>query len=95
MPAQLQDALNLTPEQRKQLADLQTEVDAKLAKILTDEQKARVAEMRARRAGGGGGPGGGPGGGGPGGGGRNGGGGGGGGRGDAGGPGRPGGGGDR
>jgi hypothetical protein len=46
--------LNLTADQTKQLDDLQKEVDEKLAKILTDDQKKQLQEMRNR-----GGPGGG------------------------------------
>jgi len=46
--AQLQDALNLTDDQRKQLADLQKEVDGKLAKILTDEQKEKVKAFQSK-----------------------------------------------
>lgn len=61
LPPMLQDALNLTADQKKQLADLQKEVDTKLAKILTQEQLTQMKQMRQR------GPGGGPGGGGPGG----------------------------
>lgn len=70
LPPMLQDALNLTPDQKKQLADLQKEVDTKLANILTPEQQTQLKQMRQRGPGGGGGSGGGgPGGGGPGGGG--------------------------
>jgi len=61
----LREMLNLTADQTKQLDDLQKEVDQKLAKILTDDQKRQLREMRNRgpgRAGGRGpgGPGGGP-----------------------------------
>jgi hypothetical protein len=42
----LQDVLNLTDAQKKQLAELQKEVDGKLDAILTDDQKARVKAMR-------------------------------------------------
>jgi hypothetical protein len=42
----LQDALKLTDEQKKQLDELQKEVDGKLAKILTDEQKKQLKEMK-------------------------------------------------
>jgi EF hand len=45
LPSFLQDALNLTADQRKQLADLQKDVDARLATILTDEQRAQLREM--------------------------------------------------
>jgi hypothetical protein len=58
LPAFLQDQLNLTDAQKKQVADLQKDVDDKLDKILTAEQKARLKEMRDRGPGGGRGPGG-------------------------------------
>jgi EF hand len=44
-----QDALNLTDAQRKQLADLQKDVDAKLDKILTAEQKTHLKEMSTQK----------------------------------------------
>src|SRR5262245_48682586 len=50
LPGVLQDQLNLTPEQKKQLEELQKEVDAKLAKILTAEQKKTMQEMQDRFA---------------------------------------------
>ena len=52
LPPFLQDALNLTDAQRKQLEELQKEVDAKLAKILTDAQRQQFREMRERGPGG-------------------------------------------
>jgi hypothetical protein len=53
--------LRPTPEQRTQLTDLQKTVDAKLDKVLTEDQKAQLKQMRADFARGGpGGPGGGP-----------------------------------
>ena len=42
----MQDALQLTDEQKKQLADLQKEIDAKLEKLLTEEQRKQFKEMR-------------------------------------------------
>src|SRR5438105_2525161 len=48
LPPPLQEQLNLTAEQKKQVADLQKEVDTKLAKILTDAQKRQLREMRGR-----------------------------------------------
>jgi hypothetical protein len=66
MPPFMRDQLKITPEQQKQLDDLQKETDEKLDKILTDEQKKQLKEMRERRPGGPGfgpppgGPGGGP-----------------------------------
>jgi Spy/CpxP family protein refolding chaperone len=63
MPAFLQDVLGLTAEQKKQLEVLQKEVDDKLAKILTEEQKKQLKEMpQGFGRGGFGGPPGGPGG---------------------------------
>jgi hypothetical protein len=60
LPARLQDELNLSDDQKKQIAELQKEVDAKLAKILTAEQLTQMKQMRGRGrgAGGPGGPGG-------------------------------------
>jgi hypothetical protein len=55
----LRDMLKLTEDQKKQLDTLQNEVDAKLSKILTDDQKKQLKEMRGP---GGFGPPGGPGG---------------------------------
>jgi spore coat protein H len=60
-PAMLQEALNFTDAQKKQLAGVQKEVDAKLDKILTADQKAQLKQMREGGPGGGfRGPGGGP-----------------------------------
>jgi hypothetical protein len=62
LPGFLQEALKLTAGQKKQLDELQKEVDAKLGKILTDEQRTQLKEMRPGRGPGGpsgpGGPGG-------------------------------------
>ena len=44
MPPFLRDRLELTAEQKKQVDELQKEVDAKLAKLLTDEQKKELKE---------------------------------------------------
>jgi hypothetical protein len=55
LPRPLQERLNLSEKQKKQLDALQKEVDSKLAKILTNEQRKQLAEMRGR-----GGPGGPP-----------------------------------
>jgi hypothetical protein len=52
LPTFLQDRLKLTAAQKKELAALQKQVDAKLAKILTDEQKKQLKEMRDRGPGG-------------------------------------------
>jgi Spy/CpxP family protein refolding chaperone len=58
MPTFLQDRLNLTAEQKKQLEELQKDVETRLAKILTDEQKKQLKEMQERGPGGFGPPGG-------------------------------------
>lgn len=55
LPAFMMDQLQLTDEQRQQIAELQKQVDARLAEILTDEQEQMLLQ----------GPQGGPGGGGP------------------------------
>ncbi len=74
LPTFLQEQLNLTADQKKQLDALQKEFDTKLDKLLTDEQKKQLKDARENGPGGRGGPGGpgggrgGPGGGGPGGG---------------------------
>src|SRR5205085_613218 len=39
LPSGVQDSLKLTAEQKKKLEDLQKEVDERLGKILTEEQK--------------------------------------------------------
>jgi EF hand len=78
LSAMVQQRLGLSTEQKDQITALQAEVDAKLAKILNEEQKSQLKQMRERGPGGpgggprrggpgGGGPGGGPPGGGPGG----------------------------
>jgi hypothetical protein len=51
MPRPLQDALRLSPEQRKKFAELQKEIDRKVQEILTDEQKAQLERMRRIRPG--------------------------------------------
>jgi hypothetical protein len=53
LPPFVREGLELTADQTKQLDDLQKEVDARLAKILTDEQKQRLHEMQSRGPGGG------------------------------------------
>ncbi|HKA06119.1 MAG TPA: hypothetical protein VKD71_02595 [Gemmataceae bacterium] len=52
LPTFMQDALKLSDEQKKKVDELQKEVDDKLAKILTDEQKKQLKEMRERGPGG-------------------------------------------
>lgn len=59
MTTNVQTTLKLTDEQKKQVDDLQKEVDAKLAKILTEEQQKQLKEMGERGGGGFGGFGGG------------------------------------
>ncbi|MBX9625025.1 MAG: EF-hand domain-containing protein, partial [Gemmataceae bacterium] len=46
MPPFLREALKLSDEQKKQLDDLQKEVDTKLGKILTDDQKKQLDDMK-------------------------------------------------
>jgi hypothetical protein len=63
LPRFLRERLELSAVQEKQIEDLQKDVDARLEKILTAEQRAQLKEMRSRRPGGFGPPGfGGPGG---------------------------------
>jgi hypothetical protein len=56
LPPMLQDRLGLSDKQKEELAALQKEVDAKLAKILTADQKRDLDELRNRGPGGRGGP---------------------------------------
>ncbi|HEX4592496.1 MAG TPA: CotH kinase family protein, partial [Gemmataceae bacterium] len=46
LPAFLQEMVAVTDAQKKQLADVQKEVDAKLDRILTADQKAQLKRMR-------------------------------------------------
>jgi EF hand len=46
LPPFVQDMLNLTGDQRKQLDTLQKEVDTRLGKILTEEQRTQLKEMQ-------------------------------------------------
>lgn len=48
LPGVTQQQLKLTPEQRKELEKLQKEIDAKLDKLLTEEQRKQLREMRER-----------------------------------------------
>jgi hypothetical protein len=52
LPIFVQDQLNLSADQRKQLDTLQKEVDTRLGKILTDDQRAQLKEMQERGPGG-------------------------------------------
>lgn len=57
MTGGVQDQLKLTDEQKKQVAEIQKEIDEKLAKVLNDSQQKQLKEMReavARAAGQGG-----------------------------------------
>ena len=56
------DKLNLTDDQKKQLADLEADTKAKLEKILTADQLKAMQDARPPRRGGQGGQGGAPGG---------------------------------
>jgi hypothetical protein len=62
LPPFVANQLELTEEQRKAVAELQKEVDARMSKILTPEQKKLLEKMPGPGAGGRGGPGGFPGG---------------------------------
>jgi hypothetical protein len=46
LPSFVQERLNLTADQKRQVRELQDYVDGKLAKILTAEQKKQLKEMR-------------------------------------------------
>jgi hypothetical protein len=52
LPAFLHQRLELTPDQEKQIAQLQKDVDARLEKILSAEQNKQLKEMRERGPGG-------------------------------------------
>jgi hypothetical protein len=67
LPPPMQEMLRLSDEQKKKLAELQKEVDGRLEKLLTEEQRKQLKEMRERGPAGFGPPGFGPPGGGPGG----------------------------
>jgi hypothetical protein len=60
LPTMVQQRLRLSPEQKAQLASIQKEVDEKLEKILNEDQKKQLQEMRQRGPGGFGPRGGGP-----------------------------------
>jgi hypothetical protein len=51
MPGPVQDRLKLTPEQRRRMAQLQKEVEAKMREILTEEQFAQWKKIREGGAG--------------------------------------------
>jgi Spy/CpxP family protein refolding chaperone len=48
LPGFLQERLKLTDEQKKQVEELQKDVDTRLDKILTEDQKKELKEMRER-----------------------------------------------
>lgn len=52
LPPFLQDELNLTDAQRRELRELQRDVDARLARILTGDQQRQLRQMRDRGPGG-------------------------------------------
>ena len=52
LPRFVQDFLDLSDAQRKQIDDLQKEVDARLEKILTAEQRQQLRDLRERGPGG-------------------------------------------
>jgi spore coat protein CotH len=52
LPMPVQQMLKLTDEQKKQLSELQKEIDAKLKSILTDEQNKQLKSLRERGPGG-------------------------------------------
>jgi hypothetical protein len=52
LPPFLQDELQLTEAQRRDLQDLQKDVDARLSKILTSDQQQQLRQMQSRGPGG-------------------------------------------
>ena len=46
LPPALQQRLNLTDEQKKQIDAIQKEVEAKILKVLTDDQKKQFEELK-------------------------------------------------
>lgn len=48
LPPPLRDGLRLTDDQKKQVDKLQADIDAKLSKLLTEEQNKQLKEMRER-----------------------------------------------
>ena len=52
LPVPVIERLKLTDEQKKALADLQKDVDAKLEKLMTDEQRAEFKKMKEAGPGG-------------------------------------------
>jgi Spy/CpxP family protein refolding chaperone len=58
LPPFVQDKLNLTDDQKKQIEELEKQTKAKLDSILTDDQKQKLKDMRSQFGRGGRGPGG-------------------------------------
>jgi len=56
LPPFVREGIDLTDEQQKQLAELEKEVKEKLTKILTEEQRKKIGQLRPRGPGGPGGP---------------------------------------
>jgi len=52
LPTAVQERLKLSDEQKKQVAELQKEVEGKLDKILTDDQRAQLKQLKERGPGG-------------------------------------------
>ncbi len=52
LPPFVQEQLKLTDDQKKQLEDIQKDMETKLDKILTDDQKKQLKEMRDNGPGG-------------------------------------------
>jgi hypothetical protein len=48
LPPFVQDQLKLTADQKKELEAIQKDVDARLNKLLTDDQKQQLKQMRER-----------------------------------------------
>lgn len=46
LPPAIQQRLNLTDDQKKQIANIQKEVEAKILKVLTDDQKKQFEELK-------------------------------------------------
>jgi len=46
LPVMMQERLGLNADQKSQLQDLQKEVDAKMAKILTSDQQKQLKDMQ-------------------------------------------------
>jgi hypothetical protein len=60
LPPPVQNALDLSAEQREQIADLQKDINSRLEQILNERQRNLLKEMRERMPGRPGGPGGPP-----------------------------------